>query len=66
MRKALDNVPESYPKAPKGLIRIQPAGSPGEEMIYQENLPAAPSDAPPEPSGTPSEEAPASPGAGTN
>ena len=24
-----------------GLIRIQPAGSPGEEMIYQENLPRA-------------------------
>ncbi|WP_374476414.1 penicillin-binding protein 1A [Zoogloea sp.] len=59
MRKALDGVPETYPQAPKGLIRIQPAGSPNEEMIYQENLPAAPPEAPPEPAGTPTEEAPA-------
>jgi penicillin-binding protein 1A len=63
MRKALDGVPETYPQAPKGLIRIQPAGSPGEEMIYQENLPAAPPEVPPEPAGTPTEEAPSQPAA---
>ena len=56
MRKALDGVPESYPVAPKGLIRIQPAGSTSEEMIYQENLPAVPPETPPEPSGMPAEE----------
>lgn len=66
MRKALEGVPETYPQAPKGLIRIQPAGSPSEEMIYQENLPAAPPEAPPEPTGVPTEEAPAAPGAATN
>jgi len=59
MRKALDGVPESYPTAPPGLIRIQPAGG-SEEMIYKENLPAAPTDAPAEPaSNTPADEAPA-------
>ncbi|MBN8282280.1 penicillin-binding protein 1A [Zoogloea sp.] len=63
MRKALDGIPETYPQAPKGLIRIQPAGSPGEEMIYQENLPAAPPVVPPEPAGTPTEEAPSQPAA---
>ena len=63
MRKALDGVPETYPQAPKGLIRIQPAGSPGEEMIYQENLPTAPPEVPPEPAGTPTEEAPSQPAA---
>jgi penicillin-binding protein 1A len=41
MRKALDGVPETFPKAPEGLIRVQPAGA-TEEMIYKENLPGAP------------------------
>ncbi len=65
MRKALDGVPETYPQAPKGLVRIQPTGSAREEMIYQENLPAAPPDAPPEPASTPTEEAPALPAPGS-
>ncbi|WP_374259487.1 penicillin-binding protein 1A [Zoogloea sp.] len=59
MRKALEGVPESYPTAPAGLIRVQPAGSPTEEMIYKENLPAVPPEAPHEPaSNTPADEAP--------
>jgi penicillin-binding protein 1A len=41
MRKALDGVPETFPKAPEGLIRVQPAGA-TEEMIYKENLPVRP------------------------
>ena len=57
MRKALEGVPESYPTPPGGLIRIQPAGGGNDEMIYQENLPAAPPEAPPEPTSAPSEEA---------
>mgnify|MGYP002136359862 FL=1 len=59
MRKALEGVPESFPKAPEGLIRIQPAGSATEEMIYKENLPDVPAEAPAEakPS-TPADEAP--------
>ncbi|MDD2669107.1 MULTISPECIES: penicillin-binding protein 1A [Zoogloea] len=57
MRKALDGVPESYPTAPAGLIRIQPAGSPAEEMIYQENLPTVPPEAPNQPTSAPAEEA---------
>ena len=59
MRKALEGVPESFPKAPEGLIRIQPAGSTTEEMIYKENLPDVPAEAPAEakPS-TPADEAP--------
>lgn len=59
MRKALEGVPEAYPTPPGGLIRIQPAGGGSDEMIYQENLPAAPPEAPPEPTSAPSEEAPA-------
>jgi penicillin-binding protein 1A len=59
MRKALDGVPESYPTAPPGLIRIKPAGSPTDEMIYQENLPTVPPEAPNEPTSPPAEEAPA-------
>jgi penicillin-binding protein 1A len=59
MRKALDGVPESYPTAPAGLIRIKPAGSPTDEMIYQENLPTVPPEAPNEPTSPPAEEAPA-------
>ncbi|NML26437.1 penicillin-binding protein 1A [Zoogloea dura] len=57
MRKALEGVPETYPTPPGGLIRIQPAGGGNDEMIYQENLPAAPPEAPPEPASAPSEEA---------
>ena len=59
MRKALEGVPESFPKAPEGLIRVQPAGSTTEEMIYKENLPDVPAEAPAEakPS-TPADEAP--------
>ena len=60
MRKALEGVPESYPTPPGGLIRIQPAGGGSDEMIYQENLPAAPPEVPPEPTSAPSEEAPPS------
>ncbi len=63
MRKALDGVPETYPTAPAGLVRIKPSGSPAEEMIYQENLPTAPPEAPNEPSSPPAEEAPAAPAA---
>ena len=60
MRKALDGVPETFPTAPAGLIRVQPAGSNREEMIYKENLPAAPPEVPDEPSSsTPADEAPA-------
>ena len=59
MRKALDGVPESFPKAPEGLIRVQPAGSTTEEMIYKENLPEVPVDAPAEATpSTPADEAP--------
>jgi penicillin-binding protein 1A len=58
MRKALDGVPESYPTPPDGLIRIQPEGSATEELIYKENLPAAPVEAPQEPTSPPAEEAP--------
>lgn len=59
MRKALDGVPESFPKAPEGLIRVQPAGSATEEMIYKENLPAVPAEAPAEATpSTPADEAP--------
>ena len=59
MRKALEGVPESFPKAPEGLIRIQPAGATTEEMIYKENLPAVPVDAPVEATpSTPADEAP--------
>jgi penicillin-binding protein 1A len=59
MRKALDGVPETFPKAPEGLIRVQPAGATTEEMIYKENLPDVPAEAPAEakPS-TPADEAP--------
>ncbi|MDD3352886.1 penicillin-binding protein 1A [Zoogloea sp.] len=60
MRKALDGTPETYPTAPAGLIRIQPSGG-DEEMIYQENLPAAPPEAPPEPASGPADETPALP-----
>ena len=60
MRKALDGVPETYPTAPAGLIRVQPTGSTTEEMIYKENLPAAPPDVPHEPANSPpADEAPA-------
>lgn len=58
MRKALDGTPESYPTPPDGLIRIQPEGSATEELIYKENLPAAPVEAPQEPTSPPAEEAP--------
>ncbi|MBS0347776.1 MAG: penicillin-binding protein 1A [Proteobacteria bacterium] len=58
MRKALDGVPESYPTPPDGLIRIQPEGSATEELIYKENLPAAPTETPQEPTSPPAEEAP--------
>ena len=62
MRKALDGVPESFPTPPAGLIRVQPAGSTTEEMIYKENLPAAPPEVPQEPaSPTPADEAPPPP-----
>ena len=59
MRKALDGVPETFPKAPEGLIRVQPAGATTEEMIYKENLPDVPVDAPAEATpSTPADEAP--------
>ena len=60
MRKALDGVPETYPTAPPGLIRVQPTGATTEEMIYQENLPAVPPEVPNEPANTtPADETPA-------
>ncbi|HNB64972.1 MAG TPA: penicillin-binding protein 1A [Rhodocyclaceae bacterium] len=59
MRRALEGVPESYPPAPDGLIRVQPGGGGTEELIYKENLPAVPTEAPVEaPHEGPADEAP--------
>ena len=38
MRKALDGVPETYPTAPQGLIRVKPAGSTTEVYLPRDML----------------------------
>ncbi|MBL8447101.1 MAG: penicillin-binding protein 1A [Zoogloeaceae bacterium] len=46
MRIALDGKPEVRRDLPGGLIAVTPEGSPRQELIYQENLPALPPSAP--------------------
>jgi penicillin-binding protein 1A len=55
MRVALNGKPEVHREMPEGLLAVTPTGSPRQELIYQENLPALPEmpGGPVEPSGGP-------------